>query len=213
MCNPLVMGAASAISSFAGQQAAASAQEQAQAQASAAEQVRAQRANTSMRLREAQEGIARSQRQEVAQIKGMEAKSKAKLVALTESGIAGQTLNVTLGKLRAEEARYGFSEERQKVLAQQQTAFGMQEEAFRSRMNQLRINQPIQQASLLSAGLTGVQTGLGTAQVMQGLDFKFPGFPSFTPKPAATSTGLSGAPLNGRETLIPPLEDPQTLSD
>lgn len=185
MCEPISMGIASAVSSFAGQQAAASAQEQAQAQASAAEQVRAQRANTSMRLREAQEGIARSQRQEVAQIKGMEAKSKAKLIALTESGIAGQTLNVTLGKLRAEEARYQFSEERQKELLQQQATFGMQEEAFRSRMNQLRINQPIQQASLLSAGLTGVQTALGTAQVMQGLDFKFPGFPSFTPKPAA----------------------------
>ena len=213
MCEPISMGIASAVSSYAGQQAAASAQEQAQAQASAAEQVRAQRANTSMRLREAQEGIARSQRQEVAQIKGMEAKSKAKLVALTESGVAGRTLNVTLGKLRAEEARYGFSEERQKALAQQQATFGMQEEAFRSRMNQLRINQPIQQASLLSAGLTGVQTGLGTAQAMQGLDFKFPGFPSFTPKPAATATGLSGAILNGRGTFIPPLEDPQTLSD
>jgi hypothetical protein len=206
MCYPLALGAASAISSFAGQQAAANAQEQAQAQAAAAEQIRAQRANTSIRLREAQEGIARSQRKEVAQIKGMEAKSKAKLVALTEAGIAGQTLNVTLGKLRAEEARYGFSEERQKALAQQQATFGMQEEAFRSRMNQLRINQPIQQASLLSAGLTGVQTALGTAQVMQGLDFKFPSFPSFTPKPAATSTGLSGATLNGREALIPPLD-------
>ena len=212
MCEPISMGIASAVSSFAGQQAAASAQEQAQAQASAAEQVRAQRANTSLRLREAQEGIARSQRKEVAQIKGMEAKSKAKLVALTESGVAGRTLNVALGKLRAEEARYQFSEERQKELLQQQATFGMQEEAFRSRMNQLRINQPIQQASLLSAGLTGVQTALGTAQVMQGVDFKLPGLPSFTPKPAATSTGLSGANLNGREALIPPLEDPQTLA-
>ena len=213
MCNPLVMGVASAVSSYAGQQAAASAQEQAQAQASAAEQVRAQRANTSMRLREAQEGLARSQRQEVAQIKGMEAKSKAKLVALTESGIAGRTLNVALGKLRAEEARYQFSEERQKELLQQQATFGMQEEAFRSRMNQLRINQPIQQASLLSAGLTGVQTGLGTAQVMQGLDFKLPGFPSSAPKPAATSTGNRGAVLNGRPTMLQQLEDPQTLSE
>jgi hypothetical protein len=207
------MGVASAASSFAGQQAAASAQEQAQAQASAAEQVRAQRANTSMRLREAQEGIARSQRQEVAQIKGMEAKSKAKLVALTESGVAGRSLDVILQKLGAEEARYGFSEERQKEMLQQQTTFGMQEEAFRSRMNQLRINQPIQQASLLSAGLTGVQTGLGTAQVMQGLDFKLPGFPSFAPKPAATSTGNRGAVLNGRPTLLQQLDDPQNLPD
>ena len=183
MCEPISMGIASAVSSFAGQRAAANAQEQAQSQASAAEQVRAQRANTSMRLREAQEGIARSQRQEVAQIKGMEAKSKAKLVALTESGVAGRSLDVILQKLGAEEARYGFSEERQKEMLQQQTTFGMQEEAFRSRMNQLRINQPIKQASLLSAGLTGVQTALGTAQVMQGL---FPKTPDTASLPQAT---------------------------
>jgi len=183
MCEPISMGIASAVSSYAGQRAAANAQEKAQAQASAAEQVRAQRANTSMRLREAQEGIARSQRQEVAQIKGMEAKSKAKLVALTESGVAGRSLDVILQKLGAEEARYGFSEERQKEMLQQQTTFGMQEEAFRSRMNQLRINQPIQQASLLSAGLTGVQTALGTAQVMQGL---FPKTPDTASLPQAT---------------------------
>jgi len=202
------MGVASAAAAFSGQRASAKAQEQAQAQASAAEQIRAQRANTSMRLREAQEGIAISQRKEVSQIKGMEAQSKAKLVALTEAGIAGRTLNVTLGKLRAEEARYGFSEQRQKELSQQQTTFGMQEEAFRSRMNQLRINQPIQQPSLLSSGLTGVQTGLGTAQVLQGLDFKFPGLPSFTPKTTAASpadsTAHRGATLNGQMTLLPP---------
>ena len=62
MCEPISMGVASAVSSLAGQQAAARAQEQAQAQASAAEQVRAQRANTAVRIREAQEAIARSQR-------------------------------------------------------------------------------------------------------------------------------------------------------
>lgn len=224
MCYPLALGAASAISSFAGQQAAASAQEQAQAQASAAEQIRAQRANTSLRLREAQEGIARSQRNEVAQIKGMEAKSKAKLIALTEAGVAGQTLNVALGKLKAEQARYTFSEERQKALLQQQSTFGMQEEAFRSRMNQLRINQPIQQASLLSAGLTGLQTALGTAQVMQGLGAsKAPAttadripdaipvsattagrIPDAMPAPTASSV-LRGASNQGYMTTLPAL--------
>ena len=210
MCYPLALGAASAISSFAGQQAAASAQEQAQAQAAAAEQIRAQRANTSLRLREAQEGIARSQRKEVAQIKGMEAKSKAKLIALTESGVAGQTLNVALGKLKAEQARYTFSEERQKALLQQQSTFGMQEEAFRSRMNQLRINQPIQQASLLSAGLTGLQTALGTAQVMQGLGAsKAPAttadrIPDAMPAPAESSV-LLGATNQGYMTNLPAL--------
>jgi hypothetical protein len=209
MCEPISMGIASAVSSFAGQQAAASAQEQAQAQASAAEQVRAQRANTSMRLREAQEGIARSQRQEVAQIKGMEAKSKAKLVALTESGVAGRSLDVILQKLGAEEARYGFSEERQKEMLQQQTTFGMQEEAFRSRMNQLRINQPILQASLLSAGLTGVQTGLGTAQVMQGL---FPKTPNTASLPQATPVTITAPPIpkqsyTPKSSLKPPTGD------
>lgn len=207
MCEPISMGIASAVSSFAGQQAAANAQEQAQAQASAAEQIRAQRANTSIRLREAQEGIARSQRKEVAQIKGMEAKSKAKLVALTEAGIAGQTLNVTLGKLAAEEARYAFSEERQKELLNQQSTFGLQEEAFRSRMNQLRINQPIQQASLLSAGLTGIQTALGTAQVMQGLSLgkaasKIPQAIPVT-GPPSNNTELIGAVNQGAITALP----------
>ena len=197
MCEPISMGIASAVSSFAGQQAAASAQEKAQAQASAAEQVRAQRANTSMRLREAQEGIARSQRTEVAQIKGMESKSKAKLVALTEAGVAGRSLDSILQKLGAEEARYVFSEERQKEMLQQQTTFGMQEEAFRSRMNQLRINQPIQQASLLSAGLTGVQTGLGTAQVMQGL---FPKQPNTSSIPLAQHVTTVSPPVTTRKT-------------
>lgn len=203
------MGIASAVSSFAGQQAAANAQEQAQAQAAAAEKIRAQRANTSIRLREAQEGIARSQRKEVAQIKGMEAKSKAKLVALTEAGIAGQTLNVTLGKLAAEESRYAFSEERQKELLNQQSTFGLQEEAFRSRMNQLRINQPIQQASLLSAGLTGLQTSLATAQVMQGLSVgkaaaKIPQAIPVT-VPPSNNTELIGAGNQGSTTMLPSL--------
>ena len=210
MCEPISMGVASAVSSLAGQQAAARAQEQAQAQASAAEQVRAQRANTAVRIREAQEAIPRSQRKEAAQIKGMEAESKAKLLALTEAGIAGQTLNVTLGKLKAEQARYAFSEERQKELLKQQSTFGMQEEAFRSRMNQLRINQPIQQASLLRAGLTGVQTALGTAQVMQGLRLGNPStnipdaLPVSSPSPSLNDTGdLRGASIQGNLTTLP----------
>lgn len=210
MCYPIAMGVASAVSSFAGQQAAARAQEQAQAQASAAEQIRAQRANTAVRIREAQEAIARSQRKEAAQIKGMEAESKAKLTALTEAGIAGQTLNVTLGKLKAEQARYAFSEERQKELLKQQSTFGMQEEAFRSRMNQLRINQPIQQASLLSAGLTGVQTALGTAQVMQGLRLGNPStnIPDALPVPSPPSSlndsgDLMGASIQGNLNTLP----------
>jgi hypothetical protein len=159
------MGIASAVSSFAGQQAAASAQEKAQAQASAAEQVRAQRANTSMRVRESQENIARSQRKEGAQLQTMEAKSRARLVALTEAGVAGMSLERITDQLTAKEATYSASEERQRQLQQQQTQFSMEEGAIRSRMNQLRINQPIKQASLLESGITGMRTAMATAQV------------------------------------------------
>ena len=165
MCYPLALGAASAISSFAGQQAAASAQEQAQAQASAAEQIRAQRANTSLRVRESQENIARSQRKEAAQLQTMEAKARARLVALTEAGVSGMSLDRLTEALSAKQARYAFSEERQKQLQQQQTKLELEEGAIRSRMNQLRINQPIKQASLVEAGIQGIQVGQQTAQV------------------------------------------------
>jgi len=165
MCYPLALGAASAISSFAGQQAAANAQEQAQAQASAAEQIRAQRANTAIRLREAQEGIARSQRKEAAQLQTMEAKSRARLVALTEAGVAGMSLERITDQLTAKEATYSASEERQRKLQTQQSVFSLEEGALQSRMNQLRINQPIKQASILDAGLQGLQTGMAVQQV------------------------------------------------
>ena len=165
MCYPLALGAASAISSFAGQQAAANAQEQAQAQASAAEQIRAQRANTAIRIRESQENIARSQRKEAAQVQTMEAKARARLVALTEAGVAGMSLERLTDSLSAKGAQYAFSEERQKQLQKQQTGLELEEGAIRSRMNQLRINQPIKQASILESGLEGLQTAMSFQQV------------------------------------------------
>ena len=171
MCEPIsaVVGGLTAITSYAGQRAAADAQEKAQAQASAAEQIRAGKANTAVRLRQAQESIARAQRKEAAQIKGMAAKSRTTLSALTEGGVAGRTLDMLERDLAAQEARYQFSEDRQTNLQATQAAFNLEEEASRTMMNQLRINRPIQQASLLSAGLQGVRAGLSTAQVIQGM--------------------------------------------
>lgn len=165
MCYPLALGAASAISSFAGQQAAANAQEQAQAQAAAAEQIRAQRANTAIRIRESQENIARSQRKEAAQVQTMEAKARARLVALTEAGVAGMSLERLTDQLSAKEATYSASEERQRKLQTQQSVFSLEEGALQSRMNQLRINQPIKQASILDSGIQGLQTAMAVQQV------------------------------------------------
>lgn len=164
MCEPISMGIASAVSSFAGQQAAANAQEQAQAQAAAAEQIRAQRANTAIRIRESQENIARSQRKEAAQVQTMEAKARARLVALTEAGVAGMSLERLTDQLSAKEATYSASEERQRKLQTQQSVFSLEEGALQSRMNQLRINQPIKQASILDSGIQGLQTAMAVQQ-------------------------------------------------
>ena len=167
MCNiPLAYGVVSGVTSFIGQSQAASAQERAQARASAAEQERARRENTSLRIREAQEGTARAQRLEAAQLETMEAKARARLVALTEAGVAGMSLNRITDELTAKGARYAASEERQHKMQQTQTAFDLEESAIRTRMNQLRINQPIQQASLLESGLKGVQAGLSMKQAL-----------------------------------------------
>ncbi len=68
-------------------------------------------------------------------------------------------------KLSAKEARYRLSEDRQKAFQTQQAAFSLEEGALRSRMNQLRINQPIKQASLLESGLEGIKAGLAVKQI------------------------------------------------
>jgi len=165
MCLPVAIGIASAVSSFAAQRSAANAQEKAQSQASDAEQVRAGRANTAIRLRESQEGIARSQRTEVAQVQTMEAKARARLIALTESGVAGMSLTRITDQLSAKEATYLSSEDRQQGLQSQQVGLELEEGAIRSRMNQLRINQPIKKANLLESALQGLQTGMSVSQV------------------------------------------------
>ena len=157
---PYVVGGLTAITSYAGQRAAANAQEKAQERASEAEQIRAGKANTAVRLRQAQESIARAQRKDAAQIKGMAAKSSTTLSALTEGGVGGRTLDMLERDLAAQEARYQFSEDRQTNLQATQSAFTLEEEASRTMMNQLRINRPIKQASLLQSGLQGLQTGM-----------------------------------------------------
>lgn len=186
MCEPIsiMTGIATAATSYSGQRAAANAQEESQKRATAAEQERAGKANTSIRLRQAQESIARAQRKDAAQIKGMGAKARTTLSALTEGGVGGRTLDMLERDLAAQEARYQFSEDRQTNLQATQAAFAFEEEASRSRMNQLRINQPIQQASLLSAGLSGLKAGMSMSQAMQGMS-----------PPESVAKALDGAPV------------------
>ena len=200
MCEPIsiITGIASAATSYYGQKAAADAQEKAQAQASEAEQIRAGKANTAVRLRQAQESVARAQRKDAAQIKGMAAKSSTTLSALTEGGVGGRTLDMLERDLAAQEARYQFSEDRQTNLQATQSAFTLEEEASRTMMNQLRINRPIKQASLLQSGLQGLQAGMSMSQAMQGMSP-----PESAAKALAGDPPVGGiAPIPG--TVIPP---------
>ena len=183
---PAIVGGLTAVTSYAGQRAAANAQEEAQAQASDAEQIRAGKANTAVRLRQAQESVARAQRKDAAQIKGMSAKSRTALSALTEGGVGGRTLDMLERDLAAQEARYQFSEDRQTNLQATQSAFTLEEEASRTMMNQLRINRPIQQASLLSSGLQGLRAGMAMSQSMQGMS-----------PPESAVKALGGDPVGG----------------
>ena len=183
---PAIVGGLTAVTSYAGQRAAANAQEEAQAQASDAEQIRAGKANTAVRLRQAQESVARAQRKDAAQIKGMSAKARTALSALTEGGVGGRTLDMLERDLAAQEARYQFSEDRQTNLQATQSAFTLEEEASRTMMNQLRINRPIQQASLLSSGLQGLRAGMAMSQSMQGMS-----------PPESAVKALGGDPVGG----------------
>lgn len=183
---PAIVGGLTAITSYAGQRAAANAQEKAQAQASAAEQIRAGKANTAVRLRQAQESVARAQRKDAAQIKGMAAKSSTTLSALTEGGVGGRTLDMLERDLAAQEARYQFSEDRQTNLQATQSAFTLEEESSRTMMNQLRINRPIRQASLLQSGLQGLQTGMSMYGVTKDMG-----------APKSLTKALDGDPVGG----------------
>lgn len=167
MCNPIaaaVTGVAQGVSSFVGDRQAAKAQERAQFLASQDERERSQTAQTGMRLRQGQENIALSQRLDAANLRSMEAKSRAKLVAISEAGVAGQSLDRLLGDFEGKAARYRFSEEQQKRFRTQQAGLALRDEQMRTTMNLRRINQPIQQPSLLISTLQGVQTGMSMYQ-------------------------------------------------
>jgi len=94
----------------------------------------------------------------------MEAKSRAKLVAISEAGVAGQSLTRLLGDFEGKEARYRVSEEQQKRFRTQQAGMALRDEQMRTTMNFRRINQPIEQPSLLISGLQGIQAGMSMYQ-------------------------------------------------
>ena len=167
MCEPVsaaIYGLATTAASYSAASNAAKTQAKAQRLATRDEQDRSETAQSSMRLRQGQENIALSQRKDATNLRSMEAKSRAKLVAISEAGVAGQSLTRLLGDFEGKEARYRFSEEQQKRFRTQQAGMALRDEQMRTTMNFRRINQPIEQPSLLISGLQGAQAGMSMYQ-------------------------------------------------
>lgn len=181
MCNPLIpiaLGVASAASTYAGQKKTADAQEKAQRQASQAERKRYLQELSSMRARQAQEAVARAQKKDAVDREAMKKESTQRLIAVSEAGVAGQSLNTLLHNLSVNKSRFLMSLEQQQQFNEQEVDLRMSDAGMRSYSNQLRINQPIKQASLLEAGIEGVKTGMTMYQAL----------PSPAPKPPSPTT-------------------------
>lgn len=168
MCEPVSigLGLATAATTYAGQRQAAKAQETAQRRASEAERTRNLQELSSVRARQAQEAVARAQKKDAVDREAMKKGSTQRLIAVSEAGVAGQSLNTLLHNLSVNKSRFLMSLEQQKAFNEQEVGLGLQDANMRSYNNQLRINQPIKQASILEAGMVGVQTGLSMYQAM-----------------------------------------------
>jgi len=169
MCNPAaIIGVAQGASSFMGARNAANAQEIAQRRASLAENARLSSEQISLRQQQAQEGVARGQRLQAADITARRARAKARIAA-GGAGVAGQSVDAVINDLTMQEGRYIASEEQR--FAMQSTALDLQLEqaGIASGMNQLRINRPIDQPSILDSALSGAATGLNFANAMSNL--------------------------------------------
>lgn len=178
MCEPvsITLGILSAATAYSGAKEAAKAQETAQRRASEAEKQRNLQELSSMRARQAQEAVARAQKKDAVDREAMKKGSTQRLIAVSEAGVAGQSLNTLLHNLSVNKSRFLMSLEQQRAFNEQEVGLALQDANMRSYNNQLRINQPIKQASLLEAGMQGVQTGLAMHQAM----------PTPAPKPPTT---------------------------
>lgn len=171
MCHPAVgiaLGVGQGVSSFIGASNLARAQETAQRNASLAENERLSAEQISLRQQQQEEAQSRSQRLQAADIKARRARARARVIA-ADAGVGGASLDALMNDLTMQEGRYIASEEQR--AAMQDTALTLQLDQSRiaSGMNQLRINRPIPQASILESTLEGASSGLNFANAINNL--------------------------------------------
>lgn len=155
------MGVASTALQIRGQQQAAKAQATVQKRATEQEQKRYLAEVQSMRVQQAQEAIARSQQITEAGRRAKQARATTRVTA-GESGISGISLDNLINNITKQEAEYKFATEQQRQIIDTGREIQFRNVGLSSRMNLLRINQPIEKPNYAGAVVSGIQTGLST---------------------------------------------------
>ena len=162
MCDPVsmaVVGVASAGAQYAGQRQQAKQQRRYQAQAAEAERQRFIQEQSAMRMRQAQEQEAMNKELGVIALKSREALSRAG-VSAGEAGVSGASVDALLDDYTRQEADYRVALTRQQELQNINTGLALTDAGYRTQMNQIGINKPINKPSFLTAGLGAVQGGM-----------------------------------------------------
>ena len=103
--------------------------------------------------------IADAQERQAVNKKAREARATAR-VAASESGVAGLSVDTLIDSFTQTQANALFAQTQQQEFNAQNQMFAFADAANRTRANLLRINQPIEQPSLLGAALSGASTGM-----------------------------------------------------
>lgn len=191
MCDPVsmaVVGVASAGAQYAGQRQQARQQRRYQAQAAEAERQRFIQEQSAMRMRQAQEQEAMNAELGDIALKSREALSRAG-VSAGEAGVSGASVDALLDDYTRQEADYRVALTRQQELQNINTGLALTDAGYRTQMNQIGINKPINYPSFLTAGLSAVQggmsgyrTGMQIKQSMGGSSSSMPKGATYLPK-------------------------------
>jgi hypothetical protein len=162
MCNPValaVVGGLQAGAQYAGQRKQAKQQQRYQGQAAEAERQRFIQEQSAMRMRQAQEEEAMNVELGDIALKSREALSRAG-VSAGEAGVSGASVDALLNDYTRQEADYRVAVTRQQELQNINTGLALTDAGYRTQMNQIGINKPINKPSFLTAGLSAAQSAM-----------------------------------------------------
>tara|TARA_R110002110_G_scaffold125763_1_gene304069 strand:+ start:69 stop:599 length:531 start_codon:yes stop_codon:yes gene_type:complete len=172
MCDPVsatlaVVGVASSMSQYAGQRKQAQQQQRYQSQAAGAERQRFIQEQSALRMRQAQEQEAMNAELGDIALKSREAISRYG-VSAGEAGVSGASVAMGGEDLTREWLNYSTRITRQQELQNINAGLALTDAGYRTQMNQIGINKPIDRPSFLTGVLGATQAGVsGYATGMQ----------------------------------------------